>query len=373
MKYFFIVVGIFVLFFLFVSTPRSLYKDDFTVREVKDGNTVCLNNGYEVILLGVEGGSEAQNYLKQFEGKDVHFKFDSSMPRLNKPKRGERRIYAYVKTKRECLNTTLLKNKISNVLITPNLTDSLESYLAYAGLEQEDVTPKPHPVPTPNPEPNPNPDPNPEVIEDRNEDIISPVSPHKGSNASGWSSICEQNCSMLSDVVDFSNPTTRNFAVNLANEFPGPYNIGQVCAIFNHLYNNWKYVNDPRGSEYVAKASESIGVTHLSGDCDDFSVTMCACIIAIGGEARINTAYGPKGGHAFTEVNVAGISDSELKSIIQRVFPHFSISRLYYRDEYGKKWLNLDWQASHPGGKYFDYTECTTYEQVRDTKWQCHN
>ncbi|MCR5360385.1 MAG: hypothetical protein K6E73_00045 [Bacteroidales bacterium] len=318
---------------------------------------MCLNNGYEVILLGVEGGSEAQAYLKQFEGKDVRFKFDSSMPRLNKPKRGERRIYAYVKSKKECLNTTLLCKKLSNVLVTPNLTDSLDKYLAYAGQDGAYIYPDPDIV----------------KREDYQEKKSKPVTPHQGSRASGWSSICENNCSMLSEVVDFSNPITRNFAVNLANESPGPYNLGQVCSIFNYLYNKWRYVNDPRGSEYVAKASESIGSANLSGDCDDFAVTMCACIIAIGGEARINTAYGAQGGHAFTEVNVAGVQDAKLKSIIQNGFPHFSVSQIYYRQENEKKWLNLDWQSSYPGGKYFNYSQCTSYEQTYDTYWKCHN
>lgn len=355
MKYFLIVAGIFILFFLFVSTPRSFYKDEFTVREARNGNTLCLNNGYEVILLGIEGGSDAQSYLKQFEGSNVRFKFDSSMPRLNKPKRGERRIYAYVKSRKECLNTTILVQKLSNVLVTPNLTDSLDRYLAYAGQEGAYIFPDPS------------------GAEENQRREATPVSPHQGSRASGWSSRCEQNCSMLSEVVDFSHPTTRNFAVNLAKEFPGEYNLGQVCSIFNYLYNKWRYVNDPRGSEYVAKASESIGSANLSGDCDDFAVTMCASIIAIGGEARINTAYGPQGGHAFTEVNVNGIQDSQLKSIIQKIFPQFNISQLYYRQEDGKKWLNLDWQASYPGGRYFNYTQCTSYEQTYDTNWQCHN
>ena len=356
MKYCLIIAGIFILFFLFVSTPRSLYKDEFTVREARYGNTLFLNNGYEVILLGIEGGSDAQSFLKQYEGRNVRFKFDSSMPRLNKPKRGERRIYAYVKSNKECLNSSLLVSKKSNVLVTPNLTDSLDSYLAYAGQDGAYIFPDP------------------EVVKERESQRRgnSPVTPHQGSRASGWNSICEKNCSMLSEVVDFSNPTTRNFAVNLANESPGPYNLGQVCSIFNYLYNKWRYVNDPRGSEYVAKASESIGSANLSGDCDDFAVTMCACIIAIGGEARINTAYGPQGGHAFAEVNVAGVEDAKLKRIIQGIFTHYNVGQLYYRQEYDKKWLNLDWQSSYPGGKYFYYTECTTYEQKYDTNWECH-
>ena len=35
-------------------------------------------------------------------------------------------------------------------------------------------------------------------------------------------------------------------------------------------------------------------------------------------------------------------------------------------DKDGNKWLNLDWFANHPGGKYFDYTHGTTFYIIQE-------
>ena len=36
-------------------------------------------------------------------------------------------------------------------------------------------------------------------------------------------------------------------------------------------------------------------------------------------------------------------------------FPEFSIDSLHYKIEGESVWLNLDWWAAYPGGKYMDY------------------
>jgi len=156
----------------------------------------------------------------------------------------------------------------------------------------------------------------------------------------------------LKIACNYTDPSVRNYNVRLASSSPGEFNIGQVCDIFDHYFQNWKYVDDPTGVEYVALASESI-FTNFSGDCDDFAVLMTASIISIGGEARLNFADDGNSGHAFSEVNL-GTTD------IHQVLNYLSIRYLgnttyhYREDDFGNKWLNLDWFGNHPGGKYFD-------------------
>lgn len=360
-----IIVIVLVLIFIALSAPRSIKTSNFTLGDVNGGNTLVLHNGYEIVLLGVSGSDKSQDYLKGFVGKDIRIIMDSSSPRLGKTKKGEKkRIYAYVKYGRKCLNSEILHNKLSDICVTPNLCDSLDSYLAYVGKDNEYVYPEPEPQPKPDNRRKEQ-DPIPEGRENKS------IDPHKGTQKMGWSSECSDNCEMLSDVADFRNPITRNFAVKLASKSPGSYNFGQVCAIFDNLYNNWKYVNDPEGAEYVAKASESISQSSLSGDCDDFAICMASCIIAIGGEARVNTAWGPRGGHAFAEVCINGLSESEVKRTIAKMFPHYSISKIHTQTDDGNTWLNLDWQAAYPGGQYFQYTHNTTYVREYGEKWNC--
>lgn len=360
-KYLLIAAAIFIVLLIVLSAPRTMGKSKFTINSVVDGNTVQLDNGYQIVLLGVAGSEASQTYLQDYKGKNVRIVMDGSSPRLSGAKCKDKRIYAYVKMGSTCLNSVILKEQKSDFCMMPNLVDSLDSYLAYAGREHV-VIPEPVVVPDDTVSPD---------RRDRNREGDRSVTPHRGTRINGWSTNCSANCSMLEDVVDFKNPSTRNFAVNLASVSPGNYNFGQVCAIFDHLYNNWKYVNDPKGSEYVARASESITDAHLSGDCDDFAVTMCACIIAIGGNARINTAYNAVSGHAFTEVDVSGLSESAMRTAINKMFRQYSIGRLHTRVENGRTWLNLDWQASYPGGPYFQFNQCTIYQRNFGTTWTC--
>lgn len=162
----------------------------------------------------------------------------------------------------------------------------------------------------------------------------------------------------LIDRCDYTNSTTRNTVLGfISRENEGVFNLGQVCDIFDHIQSNWKYVNDPAKSEYVAFASESLQ-NGLAGDCDDFSVVLAAAILSVGGESRISYAFGPSGGHAFTEVNVGNTDNELIRAYIK--WRYKDDSEIHYKtDAVGNKWLNLDWssQPQRPGGKYFQYTD----------------
>jgi len=62
----------------------------------------------------------------------------------------------------------------------------------------------------------------------------------------------------LLKTCNFSSPEVRDFAIRMAGNSPGTFNLGQVCDMFDNCFTNWKYVNDPKGENYVAKASETI-------------------------------------------------------------------------------------------------------------------
>jgi hypothetical protein len=183
--------------------------------------------------------------------------------------------------------------------------------------------------------------------------------------------------SKIKAAMDYANPVTRDYAVNLASRSPGVFNYGQIFAIFDQLYSNWKYVNDPTGFEYFGKASETIK-TNLSGDCDDFAILMAALVTAIGGDTRISLAYSVTTGHAFTEVYIGKVSDGAPTIALKAINEHYSgfflslfglrlVDKVWYRqDSGGGAWLNLDWQSKYPGGQYFDYVRCTIFYPLQN-------
>lgn len=164
----------------------------------------------------------------------------------------------------------------------------------------------------------------------------------------------------LTKVIDASHPITRDYAVRLASTSPGSFNVGQVCAIFNETYSNWKYVNDPKGGDYFSEASRSINLG-LAGDCDDFAIVMAAAIRAIGGETRVIFAYNSKeeSGHAYAEVAIPsewGSENNVKKKIVdyyKRKGKKLRNNDIHIKREKGKLWLNLDWWSVHVGGPYY--------------------
>ena len=62
----------------------------------------------------------------------------------------------------------------------------------------------------------------------------------------------------LIEAIDYDNPITNDYAVKLASYFPGDYNIGQVCNIYDYIVKRWKYVNDSDKKENIRSASRSI-------------------------------------------------------------------------------------------------------------------
>lgn len=164
------------------------------------------------------------------------------------------------------------------------------------------------------------------------------------------------------EAIDADSPITRNLAVQLAAKTQGPYHVEQVVAIWLHVRAEFDYVNDPRGGEYFARASETI-TNGFAGDCDDFAATLAAMVTAIGGRARVIIMDGPKGGHAYAEAcidaepteTVARLRRYARKNWNKRLGRIPALTNTYFRsDSTCKVWLNLDWNANLPGGPYGD-------------------
>lgn len=176
-----------------------------------------------------------------------------------------------------------------------------------------------------------------------------------------WYQNGNMNLGLLDEACDYNSNITKSFANKIASRSPGSYSIKQVCQIFSYLYNHWGYVSDPDGQEYAAKASESIYCA--SGDCDDYAILMCSCILAIGGNADVVIASGPDGCHAYSEVDVSQMSEAAITSTVKNFFHDAEeVPSLHIRTDYkGRRWLNLDWQVNYPGGPYFNATNRDYY------------
>jgi hypothetical protein len=158
--------------------------------------------------------------------------------------------------------------------------------------------------------------------------------------------------------MDYADPTTRDYALSLIDKsHSGARNIAQVCDMWDHVYKRWTYVSDPNGHEYISPASRTIKL-NLKGDCDDFAVLIASLIQATGGSTRIVTAYNEKGeGHAYPEVYITS-SKTDFETIADYIMSRYKCSSVAYHTQQDRQgetqyWLNLDWSARHPGGRFF--------------------
>lgn len=167
------------------------------------------------------------------------------------------------------------------------------------------------------------------------------------------------NKSKIIDAVEDQNPKIRNFAIMAVNKhfknvkgYSDYFTIIQSFSIFKEINSRWNYVRDPKGHDYIAKATESL--QYLSGDCDDHSVFMAACIKSIGGTTRLIHTKG----HIYPELLIGNKKDLEhINYAIKKVlFPTESKNKTinYHIDERGNIWLNLDYTARYPGGPFMN-------------------
>ncbi|WP_067076891.1 transglutaminase-like domain-containing protein [Methanoculleus horonobensis] len=162
--------------------------------------------------------------------------------------------------------------------------------------------------------------------------------------------------SKIVEAMDYTNPTTRDFALSLIDkDHGGNYNIAQICDMWEKIYKRWTYVNDPKGTEYYSPASRTINLG-LKGDCDDFAILVASTMLAIGGTPRVILASDSVEGHAYAEICIANNKDS-LQKAANYICQRYKCKNIAYRTANAngqtQYWLNLDWSSKHPGGSYF--------------------
>jgi hypothetical protein len=165
------------------------------------------------------------------------------------------------------------------------------------------------------------------------------------------------NKSQVLKAIEYDKPIVRNFAIMATSKhFRGikkyheNYTLIQCFAVFKEINSRWNYVSDPKDKDYIATASESL--RYLSGDCDDHSILMAACIKSIGGTPRLIHTDG----HIYPEILIGSKKDLEeiIYLIKQELFVNESKNQVihYHIDERNQIWLNLDYTAKYPGGPF---------------------
>lgn len=165
------------------------------------------------------------------------------------------------------------------------------------------------------------------------------------------------NKSKVLNAIEYENPKVRNFAIMATTKHLkemrnyGKYRtLIQCFAVFKEINGRWNYVSDPKGSDYIARASESL--LYFSGDCDDHSILMAASLRAIGGTPRLIHT----GGHIYPEILIGDQRDMEsINYLIKEIlFKEESKGKQlhYHIDEREQVWLNLDYTAKYPGGPF---------------------
>lgn len=351
------IIGIFASIVVLIAI--IIWPSGHLISSVKDGNTIILDNGVEVRLIGITSTEEGKEQLKRFmaDGIKVDIIPDSKSPfEPNKLSEGDV-IYAYLDNNDNglCINENILSSGLANLQEDSYLFDRRKKFKKIAG----GLSPI---IPTPTPT-------IPSKIDYNGDDIKLPdyQMPSERKH-SAWYDNGNMNLDMLDEACDYDLPYTKSFANQLAGRSEGIFNPGQICEIFDYCYKKWRYVNDPNGHEYVARASETIA-SSLTGDCDDFAILMASCLLAVGADVCVNTGHNTGGGHAFTEVDISVFNPSDVLNVIKERFDNFSINQLHTRNANGKKWLNLDWQASYPGGPYYDCSTCWDAYPCIGGKW----
>lgn len=329
-----------------------------------DGATIELNNGTIVRLIGVSSTVQGYEELKRLVGNKVNLqpdgyaKFD---PRLLK---GKEVVDAYVllpSNGNECLNATLLRKGYCDLVLDAGLNDSLNAFSQYAGYSMNRQSNDRVVLIPMNQE-----------IDYASDDIDLPnYTPSADRRLCNWYEDKQKNIDMLKEACDYNLPYTKMFANQLAARSPGEFSIEQVCEIYDYCRGKWRYVNDPKGQDYEAKASETIAAS-LTGDCDDYAILMASCLLACGGDVCIVYANGSNGCHAYAEVDVNSFKKNKslqyVNEVIAERFAVYEPGSAKVREHDEHIWLNLDWQASYPGGPFFEAEE-KVYYTVVDAVW----
>jgi hypothetical protein len=159
----------------------------------------------------------------------------------------------------------------------------------------------------------------------------------------------------LKSKINPRDSVVRNFAVRHSLDYFDSHYFKYGLAVrylslFRHINSGFKYVPDPEKDEYYASPRETIE-TGLAGDCDDHTILMISCMRAVGARCRMVLSVD----HVYPELYCGDKpAFMRMQHAIADLFPEQTLSGLYYREENGQYWINLDYSARHPGGPYTD-------------------
>ncbi len=157
-------------------------------------------------------------------------------------------------------------------------------------------------------------------------------------------------------AVQPNDPAVRDFAVQIASRYPGPYDdpqgsrvpseagLRQIALLHGAISSEWKYISDPAvlWSDYSSPARRTLAVG-LAGDCDDFAVMIASCIGAVGGKVRIVHGDDGSSGHAWAEVYLGtGQQGQMILNSMNRLVRRGGLAATTGPGE--QKWLVLDWR-----------------------------
>ena len=155
--------------------------------------------------------------------------------------------------------------------------------------------------------------------------------------------------------VFVTDSVVRNFSVKHSldyfKEYQGKYAmLTRHLSLFKYINNNFSYVPDAQRDEYFATAKETIQ-DGLAGDCDDHSILMASCMMSIGAKCRLVIIEG----HMYPELYAGNKKDFEvMQQAVVQLFDEQHVKNIYYHENNGEYWINLDYTAKHPGGPYMN-------------------
>jgi transglutaminase-like putative cysteine protease len=167
--------------------------------------------------------------------------------------------------------------------------------------------------------------------------------------------------SKINRLVEPSQSDIRNKAAETARQYPGAYNIYQVCAIFDMVKEEIKYVSDPRENDIWEPANVTLRIG--AGDCEDQAILLSSLLEAVGGTTRIYLTDS----HAFAAVYLGNGTD-EIEAAVKGIRAYYgNVDVNYLTDEYGS-WLMLDPTSSLYAGGLPGKTAQIKIQEENETK-----
>jgi len=175
-------------------------------------------------------------------------------------------------------------------------------------------------------------------------------------------------------LIDLKRALDTNNIHDEASEIAGEYTdffdypyycINKICNIYDFMiygkrcYGGWLFDSDPRASDYLSSASETLETGKSlgrsgRGDCDDFAILLASFIESIGGSTRLMLAKNGTANHMYVELYLGTWGDDKTDVMLDWIKNRYHVDELYYHrsNDYGV-WLNMDYW-SYPGGPFYN-------------------